>query len=231
MTGRRGSADAFRYRLLSGARVISLLPTSRLRVFLLRRLLGYAIDPTTRIGFGTLILVAEFKVGKNARIGRYCRFKGPMAASIDDGSRIGGHNVFHCSRWLGETGDRGDYAHNLRIGKKAVITSDHYFDCTGSMSIGARTVIAGRGSQFWTHGAGALDRNVEIGEGCYVGSAARVAPGTRVGNDNIIAMGSVVVGDLSAVTLSMIAGVPARVIRPVDRDPKSGRVLIEIPEE
>ncbi len=221
------SAAAFKSRVLSKARLISLVPSSRLRVFLLRRVLGYAIDPSSRIGFGTLIRVASFTAEDHVRIGRYNRFKGPMSAVIRAGARIGGNNTFHCGRWSDGALHPGKYQRTLSIGSRAIITSSHYFDCIGSLIIGDRTVVAGRGSQFWTHGAGAGDRSVEIGGNCYVGSAVRIAPGCKIGNDNIIAMGSVVAGDLSGVTLCLIGGVPARPIGAVEKDPKSGRVFIE----
>ena len=40
------------------------------------------------------------------------------------------------------------------------IISGHYFDLSGSISIGKHSWIAGYGSQFWTHGTSTPDTKV-----------------------------------------------------------------------
>ncbi len=193
------------------------MPSSRFRIFLMRHVFGYEIDPTAQIGFGTIIQVARFTAGPHVRIGRHNRFKGPMSVTIQAGAGIGGHNIFHCGWWSNSARRPEEYARTLVVGRDAVITSEHRFDCIGSLTVGERTVIAGLGSQFWTHGAGfAGERTVTIGADCYVGSAVRIAPGSRIGNDNVVAMGAVLAGDFSGMTKSLIGGVPAKVIAPLE---------------
>ena len=68
------------------------------------------------------------------------------------------------------------------------------------------------GSQFWTHGAGVVDRNIQIGRDCYLGSAIRFALGSGVGDNVIVAMGSVVTKKFEE-SMVMIGGVPATVLK------------------
>ncbi len=55
---------------------------------------------------------------------------------------------------------------------------------------------------------------VHIGNNVWVGRAATILPGVTVGDHAVIAAGSVVTEDVSARTL--VAGAPARPIRPLD---------------
>ena len=54
---------------------------------------------------------------------------------------------------------------------------------------------------------------VVIEQGSFVGAAATLLPGIRVGARSFVAAGSVVTADVPAGTL--VAGVPARVVRPI----------------
>lgn len=100
-----------------------------------------------------------------------------------------------------------------------MITGGHYFDATGGIRIGEGSWIAGRGTQFWTHGIGVLDRSVSLGRYCYIGSAVRFAPGARLGDFVVVSLGSVVSGDLSSHNHALLAGVPAVVVRDHYRPP------------
>ena len=73
------------------------------------------------------------------------------------------------------------------------------------------SIIAGRESQFWTHGNG-INKTVEIGESCYIGSASRFSPGAKVGNNVIVGMGSVVTKQIDC-NNAMVAGIPAKVVK------------------
>ena len=52
---------------------------------------------------------------------------------------------------------------------------------------------------------------VTIGRNCWVGSGAIILPGVTIGDDSVVAAGAVVRDDVPA--LSIVAGIPARVIR------------------
>ncbi len=189
---------------------ISLLPLNGLRV-LGYRLLGYRIRGS-RIGFGTIMAVDEAVV-EACKIGPFNLFAGPMKIHIRQGASIGNRNEFICGYWVlrPEYKDR-QYARSLEICEEALITSRHYFDLSGALVLGERSWIAGVDSQFWTHGIGVVERDIRIGSGCYIGSAARFAPGSSIGNQVVVAMGSVVSGEIPE-NNALVGGVPAKVLK------------------
>ncbi len=191
--------------------LVSILPLNILRVLGYRLLFGYRIV-NSRIGFGTIIAADEFSVTKS-RIGFLNQFIGPMKVNIAEGASIRDRNTFSCGYWvLREENRKLNYARTLEIGADTLITSGHHFDVAGKFKLGDRSWVAGIGSQFWTHGIGVRDRDIEIGSDCYLGSAVRFAPGSSVGDNVLVAMGSVVSGKLD-VSNALVGGVPAKVLK------------------
>jgi len=191
------------------AALVSIVPINALRV-LGYRLLGYKVSG--RIGFGTVIAVSEANIA-NCKIGAFNLFVGPMKIEIGEGASIGNRNTFSCGFWTTqEQYTDKNYARSMQIGANTLITSGHYFDVAGSFDLGSGSWIAGIGSQFWTHGAGVADRNIQIGRDCYLGSAVRFAPGSAVGDKVIVAMGSVVTKKFD-ISKALIGGVPATVLK------------------
>ncbi|MCC6299983.1 MAG: hypothetical protein IT314_11845 [Anaerolineales bacterium] len=191
--------------------LVSLLPLNTFRVLGYRLLLGYKIS-NSRIGFGTIIAVDEFSISKS-RIGFFNLFIGPMKVKIAEGASIRDRNTFSCGYWILREENRAkNYTRTLDIGAETLITSGHHFDVAGTFKLGDRSWIAGIGSQFWTHGVGVRERDIEIGSDCYLGSAVRFAPGSSIGNNVLVAMGSVVSGKLD-VDNALVGGVPARVLK------------------
>ncbi len=201
-----------RQRLLAWA--CAMLPTNGLRVMGWRAM-GYTLPKGTRIGIATVITCSEFKVGKNARIGRNNQFTGPFTIEIGDGVYIGRHNRFDCSD-IAASPQKAymNYARRMVVGDNVLINERHFFDVYGAITIGSGSWIAGSDGQFWTHGASAMNRDITIGEGCYLGSAVRMAPGTSIGDNCILGIASVVVSRLDH-TDSVLGGFPARVIRKI----------------
>ena len=196
---------------LALAVLVSLLPLNALRVLGYRVLFGYTITES-RLGFGTVILVDKLEI-ERAQIGLFNLFVGPMRVVIGKGASIGNRNTFSCGYWvLRDQYKESHYARTLQLGKNVLITSGHYFDVAGTFKLGDRSWIAGIGSQFWTHGAGVRERDVVIGENCYLGSAVRFAPGSCIGDHVLVAMGSVVATPL-LVDNALVGGVPARVLK------------------
>jgi acetyltransferase-like isoleucine patch superfamily enzyme len=192
------------------AALIGFLPLNGLRV-LGYRLLGYRIQ-NSEIGFGTIIVADEVWID-SAKIGPFNLFAGPMKIRIHRGASIGNRNEFICGYWVlrPEYKDYG-YSRTLEICDEALITSRHYFDLSGSLVLGERSWIAGIDSQFWTHGAGVKERDVKIGADCYIGSAVRFSPGSSIGDNVIVAMGSVVSSQMTELN-ALIGGVPAKVLK------------------
>lgn len=204
------------------ARLVSWAPTSMLRVALYRLLLRYRIATGARIGVGTLIAVNKARIGR-VRIGRRNTFSGPFTLCIGEGVEIGHENVISCDYWaLEEKFSEDGYERSCTLEAGSMITSGHFIDAVGGFSLGAGSWIAGRGSQFWTHGAGVRDRRVSIGARCYVGSAVRLAPGAAVADESVIALGSVVTRKFTNRHV-LVAGVPASVVREGYESPLAGR--------
>ncbi len=198
-----------RIRLLS-AILISVLPSNPLRVACYRALLGYRIT-SSKLGIGAVIDVPRAHIA-DSLIGRFTRIRGPMTVEIY-GARIGASNMFRCGDWTVEAAfSEHGYRRSLTIQKGCLITTGHFFDVAGALTVGKGTWIAGRGSQFWTHGAGVRDRDISIGEDCYVSSATLFAPGSSIGNRVLVAMGSVVTRPIAG-DRQLVGGTPAAVIR------------------
>ncbi len=191
--------------------IISYLPLNGVRCLMYKLLFGYSIK-TSKIGIGTILVVAEATI-EGAMIGRSNVFIGPMSLVIKDGASIGKHNLFVCDEWtIREEFKDSHYDRCLILAENTLIADAHFFDIAGKLTLGKGSWVAGRDSQFWTHGAGVCDRNIQIGEQCFIGSAARFAPGSELGDNVLVAMGSVVTGKLTA-SNAMIGGVPARLIK------------------
>lgn len=191
--------------------LIGFAPLNILRVLGYKLLFGYRIAHS-RIGFGTIVAVDEFSISKS-KIGFFNLFIGPMRVKIAEGASIRDRNIFSCGYWvLREENQTMNYARTLELGADTLITSGHHFDAAGMFKLGDRSWIAGIGSQFWTHGVGVRDRGIEIGSDCYLGSAVRFAPGSSIGDNVLVAMGSVVSGKMN-VSHALVGGVPARVLK------------------
>jgi acetyltransferase-like isoleucine patch superfamily enzyme len=83
------------------------------------------------------------------------------------------------------------------------------------MDIGEGTAISGSAKLDKTNPRGVhignkLDRDVHIGDNCFIGAHSIVLPGVTIGNGCIVAAASVVARDVPAG--SLVAGNPARVV-------------------
>lgn len=211
-----------RLRLLL-ALMIALVPLNRLRLALYRGLLGYGFGPGCRIGMLNLIACRGLRLGPGCTIGRGNRFRGAFDFEAGRGLFVGHGNVFSCPERLDDAklADRG-YGARIAFGDDCLVNDGHFFDGHGRISIGDGTWIAGRASQFFTHGVGVRDRDIAIGRGCFIGSAARFAPGSGVGDRNLVGIGSVVVGRIGGDEV-MISGFPAQAVRSIAADRAAGR--------
>ncbi|NET09973.1 MAG: hypothetical protein F6K16_35785 [Symploca sp. SIO2B6] len=147
---------------------------------------------------------------ENASISNNNSFSGfislVMSGELDNRSDIGNFNRFFLGAWSRELKNG-----TVQLQPGAKITSSHLFDLVCDIVIGRNSVIAGRESQFWTHGVG-INKSINIGDLCYIGSACRFAPGAATGNNIIVGMGSVVTKHIEC-NNAMIAGVPAKIIK------------------
>jgi acetyltransferase-like isoleucine patch superfamily enzyme len=190
--------------------LISLMPASIFRIFLYRAIFGYRIY-RSHIGWGTILVVDDAELYE-CHISRQNSFTGPMRITIKKNASIGPKNTFNCSCWTLEDQYKSkNFDPCLHIGMNARISPKNHFDIVGSFVLGNNSHIAGRGSQFWTHGNNARYRNINIGEHCYIGSAVRFAPGSSVGDNCMVSLGSIVTKKLTT-NNAVIAGQPAEII-------------------
>jgi acetyltransferase-like isoleucine patch superfamily enzyme len=194
------------------ALAVAWMPANALRIAGYR-LLGYRIGAACRIGLGTVIAVDNFACGARVSIRRGTVFSGPITVVLGDDTFIGRWNRIECGEAAAASGQAHmDYARHFETGRHCLINESHLFDVLGRISIGDGSWVAGFASQFLTHGASAMDRDITIGRGCFLGSALRFAPGSGVGDKVMVAMGAVVTKRIAGDNV-VVGGVPAKVIR------------------
>ncbi len=100
----------------------------------------------------------------------------------------------------------------MDIGHGSVVSLSAKLDKTNprGLHIGTYTVVT-FGAAILTHDyVNRVDRDVYIGDNCFIGAHAIVLPGVRIGSNCIVAAASVVARDVPSGCL--VAGNPARVI-------------------
>lgn len=113
-----------------------------------------------------------------------------------------------------------DCGKNIRIGKNVFINAGCFFQDQGGISIGDNTLI-GHNVKLTTlnHGFAPAERHnlhpapVIIGRNVWIGAGVTVVPGVTIGDNAIVAAGSVVTKEV--VANSVVAGVPAKMIREI----------------
>lgn len=203
------------------------LPTRVARPLVNR--MGYDIAKDARIGF-TLIDVDRLEMGPGASIGHLNVIRGGYALRMAENAAIGHINLV--SRTFAE-GTGGDV--ELRLGTWAKITGIHRIDVSSSIRIGNYSTVAGHFSQLWTHGyvhemdgigRYRVDGTIEIEDNVYVGSAAIIQAGVRLGKGVIIGAGTPVVKSL--LEPGFYVSSPLRVL-PRPADPETRDDLERIP--
>jgi acetyltransferase-like isoleucine patch superfamily enzyme len=217
-----------RTRLL-GLAVLAILPNV-LKKPLYRLLFGYHFGPGVRLGFSYLdadevslgegtrighlnavIRVGRFQTGRHAEIGTLNIIRGGESVVLGDYSSIMRLNVLNA---IPEHDCTTEPRSVLEVGNGTVITSGHRVDFTDHVTLGRNVIIAGRSSSLWTHNRQET-APIEIGNYCYLGSEVRLAPGASLPDECILGMGAVLTGDI-ATPRSLVAGVPAKVVRTLD---------------
>jgi acetyltransferase-like isoleucine patch superfamily enzyme len=200
------------------ALAISLLPGSALRVQAYSLLLGYQFGPGTKLGWGVMIAVDSFRAGNKVAIRRNTTFVGPIRVDLGDHTFIGRSNKIECGDSAADPSQAHmNYAREFITGRDSLINEAHLFDVLGRIQIGDGTWVAGFASQFLTHGAGAMNRDILIGANCFLGSAVRFAPGSGIGDRVMVGMGAVVTKRILENDV-VVAGLPAKIIKERSED-------------
>ena len=208
---------------------LALLPT-RLKLPLYRRLCHYDIGAEVRIGLSP-ILAARCRIGKGVQIGHFNLFWQVKELFVDEEVRIGHLNLFrggdriHLERFseiirmnvvnsILEADTDAPAEPRFALGAGSIITTGHWIDFTDRVTIGYRSIVGGRHSSIWTHSR-QWTRPIEIGNMVYMGSDVKLAPGAKLPDRTVVALGSVVVERLSR-SECLIGGNPAKEIKPLD---------------
>lgn len=112
-----------------------------------------------------------------------------------------------------------DYGLNITVGRAVFIGHQCMFTGHGAIDIGDEVMIANRVNLVTAGHPVEPDRRrayitvepITIERSVWIGTAATVLPGVRVGADSVVAAGAVVTHDVPPATV--VAGVPATVIR------------------
>lgn len=176
------------------------------KIWLLRSL-GHHVGEQCSIGI-SFIDADHIHIGDHVRIGHFNVMRRLISLRLDDGSRVTFGNHISGS-------GRGAFS----LGRNSSISMFHFFDASADIAIGANTLIAGRGSQFYSHGITPSDldyrKQLMIGDWCYIGSAVRFGPGTVIGHHCFVGMGAVAVKDYGHLHYVLIAGSPAVIKKPL----------------
>jgi carbonic anhydrase/acetyltransferase-like protein (isoleucine patch superfamily) len=171
-----------------------------------------ALAKGTRIGHFSLITrVARFETGRYTRVGTMNIIRGGERVSLGDYSEVMRLNVLNA---IPDHDCTTEPQSVLEVGAGTVITSGHRIDFTDKVTLGKNVIIGGRNSSLWTHNRQET-APIEIGDFCYLGSEVRLAPGAKLPNECLLAIGSVLAGEIEE-PRSLVAGVPAKVIRPLN---------------
>lgn len=198
------------YRMGAGARVgFSLLIADRL-----------ALGKSVRVGHLNFIRVRRLILHEHAHINRSNLVNGPLGLRLRQQASIGNRNRI----------TRGAFPHvvcwgaSLTLDPGSRITADHQVDCTRSVRMGQHSILAGSGSQLWTHGYvhhsegpgryridGAIHvgHNVYLGSRCIVNLGVRIAPGSTIGAGTVVSQSLDVPG--------LYVGAAIRALSPVAR--------------
>lgn len=186
--------------------ILVLLLPSWLKIVVLRAH-GARIGQGCRIGF-SLISAREIELGDSVYIGHFNLIWRLKRLEMGSGSRITLMN------WITGAG-KGTF----RLGACSSVSVQHFLEASGDIEIGANTIIAGRGSQFFTHGIAPDNLNdirpIRIGDWCYIGSAARFVPGSGCAEGTFLGMGAVVCKEMTQEHV-LLGGIPAKPIKSLD---------------
>lgn len=193
------------------------LPASTAKNRLLRSM-GHDIHPSAIARSCLVLRVAQVSMGANSRIGLWNLLKNMRRVSIGDHAMIGRLNVFSSHPVYKRLYPDGAV---LDIGAHSFVTSRHQFDCSGSVTIGEYSSVAGHETKIVTHSID-VRRDaqaaypVRIGARSFVGARCLLLGGAVLPDRSVLAAGSVLARARQGASPGLWAGVPAVLRGPID---------------
>lgn len=223
---------------------INLFLFSKVKVILYRLFLNFKIDYSVKLGFLSILLCENLKIGKNSKIGMFTCIYDCLDIAIGENSKIYrkvwiaglstliiGNNSFigagtsiisrHSDRQFLKIEGGG----NFIVGNNVHITVDHYFDLAASIEIKDNVTIGGKGSKIYTHSFDCYGNfsygNVFIASLVYIGASVILLPGIHIASEINIGAGAVV--PKSLISKGSYGGNP---VRQISSDPRSKNTII-----
>jgi acetyltransferase-like isoleucine patch superfamily enzyme len=191
---------------------------------------GYAYRCILRTnGFAGIERNVRLRYARHIRLGRNAYLdEGVYLHACPDGIEIGDDTVVMHNAELHVFNFRNLPHAFIRIGKRTFIGESVVIRGQGGVSIGDAVLVAPLAKivavdhHFADPTRAVLDqgisgRGIVIEDGAWIGAGAAVLDGVRVGKGAVIGANAVVTRDVPAHTLAL--GVPARVVREIDRRP------------
>jgi serine acetyltransferase len=203
--------------------IVCIFAPSIIKKIIYRRLLGWDIHPSAKIGF-SFVNVQYLSMAQGSLIGSLTMVKGLNKLEMGERSVLGSLN------WVTAFPQGTSSRHfcgelerdpSLFVGSDSAITSRHIIDCTSSVTIGSFTTFAGFRSQILTHSINLKEciqssRPVVIGEYCFIGTGSILLPGSVVPDYCVVSAGAVVAGKLGS-SRTLYGGVPAKPLKIIER--------------
>ena len=193
----------------------------RVRRRILMAAFGFKLSPSSFIGL-SVILAKDVRLERGAYIGHL-----NFVNSID-GLRMGDFSKIGRSNWItGASSGANSFRHDsreafLQLKDHARVTGMHHIDCTGGVSIGAFSTVAGVRSQILTHEIDIVNNkqrfgSVEIGDYCFVGTGCIILMDAVLPDRSVLAGGAVLAAKYKE-KYQLYGGVPAKSIKPLPHD-------------
>lgn len=174
--------------------IICTLPAHRIKNWLLRRV-GFRIAPTASMGPCLVVNVDMVSMASGSRIGPFNVFRDLRSVEMGSTSVVGQWNWISAAAPLVTREGQGVF----RLGRDSALTSRHYVDASGGVTIGRFSTVAGVRSTFITHGIDwrggrQQTRPISIGDYCIISSNVCIPPGAAIPDRSVVGMGATVVG-------------------------------------
>ncbi|MEO8313290.1 MAG: hypothetical protein ABI645_00715 [Pseudomonadota bacterium] len=153
------------------------------------------------IGHFNLVNIDRILMRSDSRIGRMNILNGPFDLVLRTQAAIGNTNKIV----RGPLGLVTVGRSVLRLGVLTKITSNHHIDCTKSVRFGDFSILAGVGSQLWTHGyihdadgpgRYRVDGAIRVGDNVYIGAGCIINMGVNIVTAAIVGAGTTVARNL-----------------------------------